>query len=132
MARSGAPAMQRDIGRIVLAPMQVPGPIDGLRLWLIEFGVASRTGSSSRHWFVEKDFEGFFIDAARRWNVGTRRRISQDALETRLEDQAANGAAAEEWMISRAQLRPETPPPVEQVPRVEIAKPRTEHTEEGM
>src|SRR3546814_5875106 len=73
--------MQLHIGRIVLDPMQLPGPIDGLRLWLIEFGVASRTGSSSRHWFVEKDFEGFFIDAARRWNVGTRSRISQEALE---------------------------------------------------
>src|SRR3546814_9276973 len=80
--------MQLHIGRIVLDPMQLPGPIDGLRLWLIEFGVASRTGSSSRHWFVEKDFEGFFIDAARRWNVGPRRRISQEAMETRLEDQA--------------------------------------------
>src|SRR3546814_19286392 len=66
MARSGAHAMQLHIGRIGLDPMQLPGPIDGLRLWLIEFGVASRTGSSSRHWFVEKDFEGFFIDAARR------------------------------------------------------------------
>src|SRR3546814_12048178 len=48
MARSGAHAMQLHIGRIVLDPMQLPGPIDGLRLWLIEFGVASRTGSSSR------------------------------------------------------------------------------------
>src|SRR3546814_983872 len=98
MARSGAHAMQLHIGRIVLDPMQLPGPIDGLRLWLIEFGVASRTGSSSRHWFVEKDFEGFFIDAARRWNVGTRRRITPEALETRLEASARNRGAARWWV----------------------------------
>src|SRR3546814_4883210 len=89
------------MGGIRLYPIQLPGPIDGFQLCLIEFGVASRTGSSSRHWFVEKDFYGFFIDAARRWNVGTRRRISQEALETRLEDQAANGAAAEDRKSTR-------------------------------
>src|SRR3546814_10589164 len=100
--------------------MQLPGPIDGLRLWLIEFGVASRTGSSSRHWLVEKDFEGFFIDAARRWNVGTRRRISPEALEKRLEAQAAKGAAAEAWMLGRQQLRLAPHPLVEQVTRISI------------
>src|SRR3546814_19219136 len=110
--------MQLHICRIGQEPMKLPVPIDGWRLLLIEFGVASRTGSSIRYWFVEKDFEGFFIDAARRWNVGTRRRISQEALETRLEDQAANGAAAEEWMLGREQLRLATHPLVEQVTRV--------------
>jgi Domain of unknown function (DUF3883) len=120
MARDGAHALQLHAGGIVLDPMQLPGPIDGLRLWLIEFGVASRTGSSSRHWFVENEFEGFFLDAARRWNVSTRRRISQEALEARLENQGSNGAAAEEWLLQRERVRLAGHPLVEQVMRVSI------------
>lgn len=120
MVAGGAHALQIHDGNIVIDPMQLPGPVDGLRLWLIEFGIAWRSGSSSRHWIIAKDFEGFFLEAARSWNAGARRRISQAVLEQRLEDQAAHGATAEEWVLRRERARLASHPLVEQVIRVSV------------
>lgn len=120
MAIGGAHALRFHGSEMVLDPMQLPGPVDGLRLWMIEFGIASRSGSSSRQWIVAKDFEGFFLDAARSWNRGLRRRISQAALKQRLEDQAADGAATEEWVLARERVRLASHPLVDQVLRTSI------------
>ena len=120
MSDGGAHALQVYGDAIVLDPMRLPGPVDGLRLWLIEFGVASRSGSASRHWVIAKNFECHFLEAARFWNLGTRRRMSQAALENRLADQAENGEEAEEWLLRRERGRLASHPLIDQVVRVSI------------
>lgn len=120
MANGGAHALQLHDGLFILDPMQLPGPVDGLRLWLIEFGVASRSGSSSRRWIIDNKFESYFLNAARSWNRGTRRRVSQAELDERMGKQAEDGAEAEEWVLSRERARLASHPLVDQVLRTSI------------
>ncbi|HEV7659706.1 MAG TPA: DUF3883 domain-containing protein [Allosphingosinicella sp.] len=120
IAQHGAHALQLHDGDLVIDPMQLPGPVDGLRLWLIEFGIAWRSGSSSRQWLIAKEFEGFFLNAARSWNNKTRRQISQAALEEQLAQQAVDGAVAEEWILQRERKRLAGHPLIEQVIRLSI------------
>ena len=120
MSDSGAHALQFYGDAIVLDPMRLPGPVDGLRLWLIEFGVATRSGSASRRWVIAKDFERHFLGAARAWNLGTRRRMSQALLEKRLADQAVKGEEAEEWLLRRERARLASHPLIDQVVRLSI------------
>jgi hypothetical protein len=120
MFKGGAHALQFHGDDIVLDPMQLPGPVDGLRLWLIEFGIASRSGSASRRWLIAKEFESHFMEAARIWNRRTRRRMSQAALDERLADQAAHGEETEEWLLRRERVRLSSHPLVDQVVRLSI------------
>ncbi|PZO63106.1 MAG: hypothetical protein DI498_14160 [Paracoccus denitrificans] len=120
IGQGGAHALQFHGDVIVLDPMRLPGPVDGLPLWLIEFGVALKSGSTSRHWIISKNFERYFLEAARIWNHGTRRSMSQATLEKRLANQAVNGEEAEEWLLSRERLRLESHPLIDQVVRLSI------------
>jgi len=120
MARDGAHALQMHEDDLVIDPMRLPGPVDGLRLWLIEFGVASRVGSSSRRWVVAGTYRAAFLGAARAWNDRRRRSISQEALKDRLDQQAKDGEIAEEWLLERERARLSTHPLIQQVARISI------------
>lgn len=120
LATTGAHALRLYGGHITLDPMQLPGPVDGLPLWLTEFGVASRSGFASRQWVIAKDYEEYFMGAARSWNRSASRRISQAALEVRLEQQAEDGAEAEEWVLDRERRRLSSHPLLDQIVRTSI------------
>lgn len=120
MARDGAHALQLHDDNLVIDPMQLPGPVDGLRLWLIEFGVTSRAGSSSRRWVVAQAYRTLFLGAARAWNDRRRSRLSQAALEERLDQQAIDGAITEEWVLERERARLSTHPLLKQVARISL------------
>ncbi|MER8728885.1 DUF3883 domain-containing protein [Mesorhizobium sp. M1227] len=120
LAEGGAHALQLQDDRLIIDPMLVPGPVDGLRLWLIEFGVASRPGSGSRKWIIDDRFHAAFLDAARSWNRRPRRQISQANLDNVLEQQAISGGLAEDWILERERQRLKPHPLLDQVMRTSI------------
>lgn len=120
MAAVGTHALQMHDGSLLIDPMLLPGPVDGLKLWLIEFGIASRDGSASRRWRVSVDYHPVFIAAARDWNRASRRRLSQAELDKRLDQQAIDGAVAEEWVLARERRALEGHPLIDLVVRTSI------------
>jgi hypothetical protein len=88
-------------GSITVDSMILPAMADGLGLWIIDFGIASRDAVQSRHWSITKEYKGVFERAAREANSKRPRRAKSAAqLEQDLVAQAAAGILAEEWVLA--------------------------------
>lgn len=120
MVQHGAHALHLHDDRLVVDTMLLPGPADGLRLWMIEFGIATRGEFGSRRWLVAEQFADVLMGAAKGWNERRRRVVSQAALDVILDRQAESGAVAEEWVLARERLRLSTHPLVGQIERVSV------------
>lgn len=87
-------------GALLLDSRLLPGKDVGLPFSIIEFGVASRELATSRYWLLADSFVDFVMRAAKIGNgAQIRRKISIAALKRRLDENAADGAAAEEWVV---------------------------------
>lgn len=116
----GARCLQsRGAGELWLDSMLLPGPHDGIPLWLIEFGVVSRAGMRDRFWRVGDQHAHRFLTAARSANrTHLPPPLSQAQLEEKLALQSRLGLEAELWVLDYEQRRLRTHPLVDQVRRV--------------
>ena len=93
-------------GSMLVDSMALPAMTDGLGLWIIDFGVASRSTVESRHWSIAPIYASAFKAAVREANSRRPRRAKSAAqLEKELEEQAAAGLLAEEWVLAYERRR---------------------------
>lgn len=99
--------------------MILPAMSDGLGLWIIEFGVASRESVGSRFWIVSERFSELFLQGSREANaLRPRRAKSAVQLARELAVQAEHGAEAEDWVVRYEQNRLVGHPLLDQIRRV--------------
>lgn len=104
---------------VTLDGMSLPLMSDGLGMWIIEFGVASREQTESRHWEVGTRYVDAFISGVRTKNAKSPRRArSAEELARQLAAQAENGRLAEEWVLKYERDRLHGHAFVDQVRRV--------------
>jgi len=93
-------------GSLFVDSMALPAMTDGLGLWIIDFGVASRNAVESRHWYIATSFASIFSQAVREANSKRPRKAKSAAqLERDLAAQAAAGLLAEEWVLAYERRR---------------------------
>jgi len=106
-------------GAITIDSMMLPPMLDGLGMWVTDFGIADRTSIAARYWTVALEHSGIFLSGASDANKSLPRRAkSAERLATELAQQAADGAAAEEWVVDFERHRLRGHPFREQVRRV--------------
>lgn len=106
-------------GKLAIDSRILPSMPDGLGMWIIDFGVAERISIVARYWTIASEHRPAFIFAARSANqTSPRRAKSAERLAAELAQQAADGAAAEEWVVEFERRRLRDHPFVEQVRRV--------------
>jgi hypothetical protein len=87
-------------GEMIIDAMILPNMNDGLAMWVIDFGIAGRPSTETRFWSVNPIHRPMFVADLRRANAGrTRRAKSAERLAAELARQAADGEAAEQWVL---------------------------------
>lgn len=108
-------------GTMILDAMMLPPMLDGLGMWITDFGIVERSSLAARHWAITSEHKPAFIAGARDANQKPPRRAkSAERLAADLARQAENGEAAEEWVVAFERQRLSGHPLLEQVRRISI------------
>ena len=101
--------------------MMLPTLLDGLGMWITEFGVAERSSIAARHWTIAAEHTRVFLAGVKSANQGLPRRAkSAEHLAAELERQAMHGEAAEKWVIEFERRRLRMHPLREQIRRISM------------
>ena len=108
-------------GVVQIDALMLPPLLDGLGMWITEFGVAERNSIAERHWTVASEHTHAFLAGAAYANQELPRRAkSAEKLAAELERQALHGAATEEWVIEFERRRLRLHPMREQIRRISM------------
>lgn len=108
-----------DEREISLNGMMLPGVADGLGIWILGFGIASRASKSSYEWRIEPLLYPLFLDALHRLNgERIRRPKTADQLALELAMQSELGEQAEQWVVEYEKVRLTGHPLRDQVRRI--------------
>ncbi len=110
----------KDDGSIWLDSKLLPASLNGLGLWVIEFGIGFRKDVHARYWQVHDDFKALFLKGVRDFNRKARRVQSAIELKQKLLEMEARGVAAEEWVLEYERRRLQDHPLHGQIRRVSV------------
>ena len=97
-----------ELEQLYLDSFVVPFSINGIGLWLREFGVIDRLENSSRYWNVAKKHNQVFIDCAKQLNEQLKLpNFSMKDLRSIQDTQSKRGAEAEDWVVEYEKKRHE-------------------------
>lgn len=93
-------------GKLRINSMILPSTSDGFGIWIIGFGVASRTSLSDRSWEIVDHHQDLFLKALAQLNSKIPRRSkSSEKLKAELERQSQLGEEAELWVVQYEERR---------------------------
>lgn len=105
-AGNGLQSLTIKDGAVLLDRRLLPGKDVGLPFSIIEFGVASRESATSRYWRLNDNFQDLVKAAAKIGNrTSARRKMTLAGLRRRMDENALDGAAAEDWVVEYEQRR---------------------------
>lgn len=108
-------------GAMTIDTMMLPPMLDGIGMWVTDFGVAERASVAARYWTIAFEHRPVFLSGASDANQRPPRRAkSAERLAIELARQAEDGAAAEEWVVEFERHRLREHPLREQVRRISI------------
>lgn len=107
-----------DSGALWVDSLLLPGAAQGLPLWIVGFGVASRSSVLDRLWKVSSEFEGALLSAVRDSNAAiVQKKTSSMDFKQILEIKEKHGEEAEKWVLDFEKRRLHEHPLVDQIRR---------------
>lgn len=102
--------------KLLLDSFLFPSSINGLGLWIKEFGVAKKINGQTRLWEVDASHEIKFLDCVRNQNENLKlKSFTLSQLKSLQDRQSEMGLQAENWVVNYEKLRLKNHPLREQI-----------------